>query len=68
MFFDTFVLLAANAADAGFLAELKRLNGLNLGDIIATVTMFHSSHASSKEICMGSTYGHYGSTCRIDCN
>ena len=38
VFLDTFVLLAANAADAGF---LEKLNGdLNLGDIIVTVVIF----------------------------
>ena len=38
VFLDTFVLLAANAADAGF---LEKLNGkLNLGDIIVTVLIF----------------------------
>ncbi|QBQ06254.1 F0F1 ATP synthase subunit B [Sporosarcina pasteurii] len=38
MFLDTFHLLAANAADAGF---LEKLNGrLNLGDIIVTVALF----------------------------
>ncbi len=38
MFLDTFVLLAANAADAGFLAKLN--GDLNLGDIIVTVLLF----------------------------
>ena len=40
MFFDTFVLLADTSAEAGFLQKLNDPNGLNLGDIIATVTMF----------------------------
>lgn len=40
VFLDTFVLLAANAADAGFLEKLNNVDGLNLGDIIVTVTIF----------------------------
>ena len=40
VFLDTFVLLAANAADAGFLAKLNNSDGLNLGDIIVTVVIF----------------------------
>ena len=38
MFLDTFILLAADATDPGFLEKLN--NTLNLGDIIATVTLF----------------------------
>ena len=40
MFLDTFILLAANAADAGFLEKLNNENGLNLGDIIVTIVLF----------------------------
>lgn len=40
MFLDTFILLAANAADEGFLGKLNNVDGLNLGDIIVTVTLF----------------------------
>lgn len=39
VFLDTFVLLAANAADAGFLEKLNS-DKLNLGDIIVTVVIF----------------------------
>ncbi|HJF30419.1 MAG TPA: F0F1 ATP synthase subunit B [Sporosarcina psychrophila] len=38
MFLDTFVLLAADAADPGFLEKLN--NRLNLGDIIVTLSFF----------------------------
>lgn len=40
MFLDTFVLAAANVADAGFLQKLNNVDGLNLGDIIVTVFLF----------------------------
>ena len=39
MFLDTFHLLAANAADAGFLEKLNT-DKLNLGDVIVTVVLF----------------------------
>lgn len=39
MFLDTFYLLSANAADAGFLAKLNT-DKLNLGDVIVTMALF----------------------------
>lgn len=55
MFLDTFILLAADATDAGF---LQQLNGkLNLGDIIATVVLFLILLALLKKFAWGPLMG-----------
>lgn len=52
---DTFILLAANTADAGF---LEKLNGnLNLGDIIVTVVLFLILMALLKKFAWGPLMG-----------
>lgn len=56
MFLDTFHLLAANAADAGFLEKLNT-DKLNLGDVIVTVVLFSILLVLLKKFAWGPLMG-----------